>query len=189
MNEIRERALFIKNAFFDREIGAMTMSSQYVVKRVITRLPKPLLRVVEYGSGNGVMTRALLEHLSPDGTLVAIESNPLFVDELRRINDKRLEVISGKVQDVLRVESARLLGVDAVVSSIPFSFLTADERRVVVSDTHALLASGGSFIIFHQYSWLMAEVLAEKFADTFTIFEPRNVLPCFIIDARKEGSE
>jgi phospholipid N-methyltransferase len=186
MNEIYERAAFLKNAIFDREIGAMTMSSQYVVRRVIKRLPQPLMRVVEYGSGNGVMTRALLDHLSPDGTLVAIESNPLFVAELRRINDKRLTVISGKVQDALRVDGARLLGADAIVSSIPFSFLTPDERNAVVSDTHTLLAAGGSFIIFHQYSWLMAEVLAAKFAETYTIFEPRNILPCFILDARKQ---
>jgi phospholipid N-methyltransferase len=186
MNEIRERALFLKNAFFDREIGAMTMSSQYVIKRVIKRLPKPLLRVVEYGSGNGVMTRALLDHLSPDATLVAIESNPVFVAELRQIRDKRLTVIFGKVQDVLRTESEQLSGADAVVSSIPFSFLTPDERKIVVSDTHALLTSGGSFIVFHQYSWLMREPLVEKFFETFTIFEPRNILPCFILDARKE---
>ncbi len=184
---MREQFHFFKIALFDRSIGALARSSKYVVRRVTEVLDdRHFRRVVEYGPGDGVMTRELLRHLPPDGELIAVEANPKFVKMLKKIRDPRLRVIEGTIQEV----APRLLRygfghVDLAVSSIPFSSLSEHDREAVVRHTFDALADGGDFIVFHQYSRLMLNPLKKFFPDVHTSFEPRNVLPCFIIFAQK----
>jgi phospholipid N-methyltransferase len=185
MDGIRERANFLKNAIFNRNVGAVTMSSKYVIKNVTQRLGKPLHTVIEYGPGDGVMTRALLLHLAPQGKLFVIESNPQFIKALHKIKDKRLHILQGKVQDLALDKIHGFCPADAVISSIPFSLLKKADRLKIVSDTHKILAPNGTFIIFHQYSRLMFRPLQERFSSVSVVFEPRNILPCFILDAKK----
>ena len=65
-------------------VGAITRSSGYLVRSVADKLPVNLSTIVEYGAGDGVMTRILLEHLAPTGRLIAIEANDAFIDELKK---------------------------------------------------------------------------------------------------------
>jgi len=185
MNGIRKRAYFLKSMVLDHEVGAVTMSSKHVIRDVLECLDAPLRTVVEYGPGEGVMTKALLERLPPNGRLLVVEPNVRFIETLRRIKDKRLEVLEGKVQDMTLEKLREFQGADAVVSSIPFSLLTPAERFSVVAVTHKLLAPGGSFIVFHQYSRLMVRPLKKYFRSVSVVFEPRNILPCFVLNAKK----
>ena len=59
MRSLVERAHFLKNALSDRKIGAVTMSSDYVIADVLRRLPKNPRLVIEYGPGEGAVTRAI----------------------------------------------------------------------------------------------------------------------------------
>lgn len=169
----------------DRDIGAVTMSSQYVVKNVVKRFSSPLKTVIEYGPGNGVMTRALLDALAPDGRLLVVESNAEFVKNLQLIGDARLTIFHGKVEDLGKASIKDFQAADAVISSIPFSFIKLLDRVSIVSDTHKILGPKGRFIVFHQYSWFMAKLLRRKFSSVSVSLEPRNIPPCFILEARK----
>lgn len=182
----RERFSFLKKALgSSKEVGAITMSSQYVVDDVLAMLPKNFSTVVEYGAGDGVMTRALLERLPVTGKMLAVESNESFITELGRINDPRLTIIQNLVQNMTSEDMALYSSADVVVSSIPFSFLSPVERAKVVSEVFNLLAPGGLCIIFHQYSWLMKKPLQDVFGAVSMKFEPRNIPPCFILCAKK----
>src|SRR3989344_6403005 len=179
IHNLRKRAKFFKNAILDRNVGAVSKSSKYVINNVLKRLKQPLQIVIEFGPGDGPMTKALLKRLSPDGKLLVIESNVKFVEELRKIDDERLHIVEGNVQDIISKDIYGFEKVDLVVSSIPFSFLKPSERINIVKITNKLLISGGSFIIFHQYSRLMAKTLRQVFGSVSVILEPRNFPPCF----------
>jgi len=105
-----------------------------MVKRVLERLAKPLHSVIEYGAGDGVVTKALLQKLAPGGKLLAIESNAQFVQTLRQINDDRLEILHGKVEDLL--PDLTSFQADAVISSIPCFFLTPEDRLAIAAHTY-----------------------------------------------------
>jgi phospholipid N-methyltransferase len=184
---MREQLNFFKIALFDRKIGALARSSKYVVNAVVRYLKnQPLDRVVEYGPGDGVMTKELLDRMPPHGQLVAVESNPKLLKVLKRIKDPRLRVITGTVQNISReLKRHHFANVDLVVSSIPFSMLSPAERDKVVSNTFDMLSPTGRFIVFHQYSRIMRNPLKKYFGSVSTHFEPRNILPCFIINAKK----
>lgn len=175
---------FLKTALTDYKVGAVAKSSKYVVRRVLKRIKGPLDLIVEYGPGEGVMTRALLSKLSPAGQLVAVETNIKFVKMIGAMPDPRVTVIHGTAEQAGHTLK-NLPKVDLIISSIPFSFLSPAQREKIVSDADDFLAPGGSLIIFHQYSLLMLKTVKKYFKDSSVLFEPRNLPPCFIIVARK----
>jgi len=183
--KLQEKMFFLSQSFSGKKVGALAESSHYVINRVIKLINKPLDSVVEYGAGTGVMTKALLQKLSPNGKLIAIESNPEFVEILRQIKDDRLQVIEGLIQDQPLEESQGFSNVDLVVSSIPFSYLTTKEKQSVILNTKKILSSDGDLILFHQYRIATFLKLRKNFNDVSIFFEPRNVFPSFIFHAKK----
>jgi len=62
---MQEQLNFLKVALRDRRIGAMTRSSKYVVNAVVRNFNnKSLQRVIEYGPGDGVVTKECREMVS-----------------------------------------------------------------------------------------------------------------------------
>lgn len=176
---------FIKTAVKDYRVGAVTASSQYAVKRVLREIPFGTKYIVEYGAGDGVITRELLRRMPPDGNLFAIEINESFLSDLKEIADPRLVVLHGDVLSVsgllLEVGAPRI---DTVVSGIPFTFFSPQERRRVVADTYEVIAPKGRFVIY-QFSPLLLPLLKEKFSCVHVGFEPRNFPPYFVMRAEK----
>ena len=184
---MEERVEFLKNAILGKKIGAVSRSSRYVIKTVLDNLKgESFHKIVEYGPGDGVLTHELLKLLSPNGKLLVVEMDKNFVEVLNRINDPRLIVIEGKMEDVSKNLSQYAFdSCDLVVSSIPFSLIDKNEREEVVKNTHKSIKQGGKFIIFHQYSKLMQKPLEKYFKKVKWTFEPRNFFPCFILFAEK----
>ncbi|MEK7197927.1 MAG: methyltransferase domain-containing protein [Patescibacteria group bacterium] len=176
---------FLKNTSSLREAGAITMSSKYVVKQVLKHLPHKLDTVVEYGPGTGVMTEAILERLSPQGKLLAIEANSGFTKALNQLKDARLRILHGKAQHLAPSLMNEFSHADAVVSSIPFTFVESTVRLKILSDAYEMLAPGGTLIIFHQYTPLMFYSLYKMFRSVTIEFEVRNIFPCFMMVAKK----
>lgn len=177
---------FLKTAIKDRQVAAIASSSKFVIQKVIKKLPKNTKTIIEYGPGNGALTKKLLKVLPKDGKLLVIESNQQFANNLKKLKDPRLIVIHSRVEATL--ETLSDLGfnqVDAVVSSIPFSFLQPEVRQTIVAHTYKILAPGGRFIVFHQYKRLIIPTLYAFFEDVHTSFEILNVFPCFIFNAQK----
>ena len=178
--------LYLKTMVKDYRLGAITRSSRFVIRKVVDNLPlkgngrAPV--VVEYGPGDGVITREALQGLAEHGQLIAIETNPEFVEMLGQIDDPRLAVRPMGVEDWL--EQGEVGEVDAVFSGIPFTFFPPAKRDGVVRDTHALIKEGGVFVVY-QNSLLMRPYLQKYFSKVTTTFEPRNFLPYFVMRAEK----
>lgn len=185
MEHLRNRINFFKAFLSDINIGALTVSSRFVVDQILAYVPKHTRTIIEYGPGEGVVTRMLLNSMPVDGNLLAIEPNREFVTILRSIPDSRLRVIQGKAQDIINhAKNEHIDSVNFALASIPFSFLTPSERMQIVRNTHNLLAPNSIFIIFN-YSPLMFKTMKKVFGNARITVEFRNIPPCWIMVAKK----
>ncbi len=178
---------FLKTALNDYKVGALTPSSSFVVKQILKKLPHHSRAcIIEYGAGDGVITKALLEHVPHGGKLIAIETNPRFIATLKKIQDPRLEIVHGDVLKICKKLSAlKLPRIDAVISGIPFSFFNSSERREIVKHTFKGLSEHGRFILY-QISPLMFPYLKKYFKKKIDLsIEIRNFPPYFIMTAEK----
>lgn len=186
-NTATRKTPFFREFLHDRNVAAVSPSSPQLMKRLVKNLDLPRIRrIVELGPGDGVAARALLPKLAEDARYVAIERNPNFVARLKRMKERRVTVILGAAQDLRRVVSHADGKVDAVIASIPFTYLKKDERAALVADVKKLLRPGGQFVVFHQYSPLMVPYLAKEFGEVRVEFEPLNVFPCFLMATHKK---
>lgn len=172
---------FATVAVRDFKVGALTVSTKYVVRRVAREIDQRRRFIVEYGAGDGILTKSLLKRLPDGGRITAVELNGRFFAELRRIRDHRLQSIQGDALALSRDPgSFRLPRIDAVVSSIPLSFISFEQKEELITNTRNALAPGGIFVVY-QYTPLILPLLKKYFARVTTGFEPRNILPYFIM--------
>ena len=178
---------FLKTALEDYRVGALTPSSSFVVKRILKKLPHHSRAcIIEYGAGDGIITKALLEYLPANGKLIAIETNPHFIAVLKKIHDPRLEIMHEDVLKISKKLSAlKLSRIDAVISGVPFSFFSSNERHEIVKRTFKGLSNHGRFILY-QVSPLMFPYLKKYFKKKIDLsIEMRNFPPYFIMTAEK----
>jgi phospholipid N-methyltransferase len=177
---------FISALLKDRDIAAISRSSPILIRHLIRHLDLPNIKViVELGPADGVATKPILKKLPPDARYLALEKNHDFASVLRALPDKRLEVIEDDARHIKKILGDRKISsVDAIIASIPFTYLTASERRELVSSVKELLRPGGVFVIFHQYSPLMLSYMKKAFRKVGLEFEPLNLFPCFLIIGR-----
>ena len=176
---------FIKVAIKDYKVGAITVSSRYTVKQIVRDLGLKHKYIIEYGAGDGVITKEILKVLPVDGKLIAVEINRDLLRELRKIKDPRLIVID---EDIIKLSQNfsqfHLPRIDVIISGIPFTFLEPKKRRIIITNTHLALAKNGVFIAY-QVSPLIFPLLKKYFTNVQLRFEPRNLPPYFIMRAEK----
>jgi phospholipid N-methyltransferase len=174
----------------DKDVGAFHPSSRFLVRRLLRCLDASRIKtIVEFGPGPGIATRPVLDVLPSDARYIAIEKNPVFLTALRTsIADPRLLALEGDARSAAAILSERgITRADAVIASIPFSFLSREERRELVASVYSFLAADGDFVIFHQYSTMMRSCLETRFPYVDVQFELRNIFPCFLIHSRKQA--
>lgn len=177
----------LKEFLKDKNVAAIAPSSRHLVNRLIRRLrPEGIKVMVELGPGPAVATKPILHMLGKQARFLVVERNPMFVSHLRKIADPRLEVVEGDARKLKQLLAERgIAAADAVIASIPFTYLTPADRTALVSAAYDSLRPGGDFIIFHQYSPLMAKYLKKKFGRVHIEFELFNLFPCFLMHVKK----
>lgn len=171
---------YIKNFIQDQDVAAIAPSSSFLVERVCKWIDfdEPAV-IVEYGPGNGVFSKYILEHMTSDSTLLLIESNPDFVETLEEMteDDGRAIVVQDRaehVEDILAEHNVE--DVDYVVSGIPFSFLDEATRADLLSTTRDILSEDGKFLVYQNYNHL-EEPLQEYFSEVTKEREYLNIPP------------
>ncbi len=176
---------FLKIALKDHKVAALSESSQWVVERISDFLPDGARHIVEYGPGSGVITRRILNIMPREGKLIAVELNNDFYQMLSEIKDSRLTPVKGDVMDVTKDFSHfGDAGADAVISTIPFSFLNSRERSELIRRTARMLRPGGRFIT-GQYSFLIFPLIRRYFQKSKFTVELRNFPPFFVMWGEK----
>jgi len=176
MNQVLKR--FLK----DKKVAALAPTSKFAVRKICEHINfSRNLFFVEYGPGDGVLSKEVLSRMTLESSFVGIETNANFVRELQTIADPRLKIVHDSAENICKIISGPA---DFVFSSIPCTFLSPSARRNLVRDTYNILAPGGSFIVF-QYSPLMKNYLEEVFGEVKLSIVPLNVPTMFIMAAHK----
>lgn len=178
------KLFFVKTFLKDRNIGALTPTSPYCVKRICGKIDFTRDNVVvEYGPGTGVFTKLLLEKLSPRSKLVLIDTNPQFVSVLKKVEDPRVHVFNESAENIQKVlHQCGEKTADYILSGIPFTFFNKDLKMRIIRNTYGVLSKGGKFLVY-QYSAHVKKYLKQSFRTINSDLELFHIPPIFIFEA------
>jgi phospholipid N-methyltransferase len=183
-----ERALGPAGVFFrgflehPRMVGSIIPSSRSTIYKMLAPVKWDECKLfVEYGPGVGTFCRPVLDRLPRGGELVVIDTNPLFVDYLKReIRDSRFHPVLGSAVDVEAI--VRSLGheqADYVLSGLPFSTLPDGVGPAIAEATYRVIRPGGAFLTY-QFSTTARDLTARYFERVETGMTWLNIPPCLL---------
>ncbi len=171
---------------FDYRVAALSSSSNFLLGAVLKEIPDKLFNVVEFGPGDGVMSRKLLQKLDKNGKIILVEQNKEFISILKEIKDPRVVIVSGLAEDFdYNDYFGQGIGLDLVISSIPFYFLDSMQQESVVKKAFLNLKTGGKLVLFHQYRLVALPLVKKYFSSVKHKFVMLNIFPCFYVIAKK----
>lgn len=168
-------------------VGSIIPSSGTLIDHMLSRVNWDEVDLfVEYGPGVGTYCRPVLERMRGDATLIAIDTNPDFIDYLKRdIADSRFKPVLGSAADVEEIIKAHGFDhADQILSGLPFSTLPAGVGPAIAAATHRALRPGGTFLVY-QFRKRARDFLEPHFSDIDDGFEWVNIPPCFLFWANK----
>ncbi len=165
-----------------RMVGSIIPSTKSTIDKMLAPVKWDECKLfVEYGPGVGTFCRPVLDRLPRGGELVVIDTNPLFIDYLKRtIRDSRFHAVLGSAEDVEDI--VRSLGheqADYVLSGLPFSTLPDGVGPAIAAATYRVVRSGGAFLTY-QFSTTARDLTARHFERVDTGFTWINVPPCLL---------
>lgn len=170
-----------------RSMGSVAPSSRFLCRAVANKIdPLKAKVVIELGPGDGVITRFILNRLSPDARLIIFEINPVFVEKIRaNFQDPRMTIIHDSAENM--GEHFRSLGiqeVDYIVSGIPFVMLPESLTTRISTECKSWLREGGKFIQFH-YSPLLLRLYRSIFGNLNVEIVALNIPPAIVVSCEK----
>ncbi|RPF71912.1 class I SAM-dependent methyltransferase [Aurantiacibacter spongiae] len=183
-----QRALGPAGVFFrgfleePRMVGSIIPSSRVTINAMLEPVEWSRCKLfVEYGPGVGTFCQPVLDRLPRDGELLVIDTNPLFIDYLKRtIRDSRFHAVLGSAADVEDI--VRSIGhekADYILSGLPFSTLPDGVGPAIVKATHRVLREGGAFLTY-QFAGVARDLTARVFPRVETGYVWRNIPPCVL---------
>ena len=169
-------------------VGSIIPSSRALIDKMLRPVDWENTKLfVEYGPGVGTFTRPILEKLGPDAKLIAIDTNPDFINYLRKsIDDTRFVPVTGSAADVERiVKEHGFESADYVLSGLPFSTLPPGIGDDIGQATSRVLRSGGAFLVY-QFSPKVLDFIKPHFDRIDRGFEWINVPPATLFWAWKK---
>ena len=161
-------------------VGAIFPSSRHTIDQMLAPVDWDNCKVfVEYGPGVGTFCQPVLDRLRGDACLIVIDTNPEFIDHLRRtITDSRFTAVldsAADVQEILRTHGHQQA--DYALSGLPFSTLPEGVGPAIAQATHNVLREGGAFLVY-QYTSAARQFMARHFERIDSGIELRNLPPC-----------
>ncbi|KLI64334.1 class I SAM-dependent methyltransferase [Aurantiacibacter marinus] len=174
-----------------RMVGSIIPSSGVTIDAMLAPVDWERCKLfVEYGPGVGTFCQPVLDRLPRDGELLVIDTNPLFIDYLKRtIRDSRFHAVLGSAEDVEAI--VRSIGhdhADFVLSGLPFSTLPAGVGNNIAAATHRIIREGGAFLTY-QFKGVARDLTARYFPRVDTGFVWLNIPPCVLAWGWKESAE
>ena len=168
-------------------VGSIIPSSRILIERMLKPVKWEKTKLfVEYGPGVGTFTRPVLDKMSDDATLIAIDTNPDFIKFLSKsIDDPRLVAVTGSAADVEKIiRDHGFAKADYVLSGLPFSTLPPGIGEDIAKATSKVIRPGGAFLVY-QFSPKVFELIEPWFDRVDRGFEWINVPPARLFWAWK----
>ena len=175
-----------------RRIGAIAPSGKRLSAKMMTPIDFESAKViVEYGPGTGSFTRELAARIRPGTTLILIEQNKAFCEQLRASFDglPGLFIVHGSARNVIQhLEARGVPGADYIVSGLPFTSLPAAVSDQILNATKPALGREGKFITF-QYSLAKKQFLERYFQIENCWRVIRNLPPAYVLVMKNYDGE
>ncbi|MFN0317310.1 MAG: class I SAM-dependent methyltransferase [Burkholderiales bacterium] len=166
---------YLKNP---RQVGAVTPSSAALAKAMLRGISWDKMgRIVEFGPGTGAITRAILDRLPDADQLVAVETNPVFREHLRRAYPG-VRIIPDAAANLSHHLPHMHLGVDLIVSGLPFALMTDAALENTVEVASRFLRRGGHFRTFayaHSYWLPKLSLLRRRLKRSFRVIDTETI--------------
>jgi len=179
--------MLLREFIKDKKVAAIAESSPFVVKQVCSEIDfQKTKTILELGSGNGTITKALLKRMHPNARLIAIEQNREFVRALTKIFDPHLTVIQDSAEHMrsilgeLHVERC-----DVVISGIPFSMMKDEVGIQLACDMYDVLSENGICIAYQFRDTICHYLKIAGFKKIKRKIEIINLPPAQIFIAKK----
>lgn len=186
MSKPQERIDFLKTAFRDlAQTGSVWESSRFLIQKLLQPVDWSVVgQAVELGTGNGVITEAILKVLPAESRLSAWEINPEFAEQtlLRIAADPRCTLLT-RSAEFLPEEHAQG-SVDVVISSLPLSLLPEEVRERILQGIHGVLREGGLYIQY-QYAPTRLLTISRLFRRVRLDHTLWNIPPAFVYTCTK----
>jgi phospholipid N-methyltransferase len=169
-------------------VGSIIPSSDTLIAHMLSKVDWQNTNVfVEYGPGVGTFCRPVLEKLKPGATLIAIDTNPDFIDYLNStIPDSRFRAVLGSAADVEQiVKDSGFEHADYVLSGLPFSTLPEGVGPAIAAATARVIRPGGAFLVY-QFRAKVRDFISPHFARIDQAMEYWNIPPCCLFWAWKD---
>lgn len=164
-----------------KTVGTVTFSSPALVKKILAPIDFSRAKlIVEFGAGDGCITRKILENMLPDARLISFEVNDKFIEGLKEIKDPRLILIHDSAEKLRHFMAVYGFSkADAVISSIPISLIPDATAQQIMDEVTGSLTSEGKFIQL-QYSLVSKKLYKHNFGSVDYNFFPLNLPPAFV---------
>lgn len=171
-----------KSLIHFKTIGSVTPSSGFLVEKMLKGIDFESAGViVEFGVGNGCITKEILKKLKVDGKLICFEINEEFCRIIStEINDTRFILIQKSAEEITN-ELLRLgIGkVDYIISSLPLALIREMSLNNILAQVKNLLSHNGVFMQY-QYSLANYSDMKKHFNRVTKKIELRNIPPAVI---------
>lgn len=162
-------------------------SSRFLVSRLLAPINFSKAKViVEFGPGNGKITKEILKQLQPNAILISFEINENFYNSLLKINDSRFKVIASSAENVQEVlNNHGFEKADYIISSLPLTNIPRRISQSILENAYNALKANGMFIQY-QYSLTYFKTLKGIFNGHLKLsFEALNIPPAFVYRCKK----
>lgn len=138
-----------------RSIGAIAPSSKFLARDMLEEIDfESIQTIVEFGPGTGPVSREIMRRATPEITYFAMETNPRFVEHLRR-EMPQLPLVAdtaANVREHLRERGRETA--DAIVSGLPFSSFGEALQDQILEAILGALPPGGYFTTLAYFNSL-----------------------------------
>ena len=176
--------LFAKEAVNSiKNIGAVAPSSKYLAKNILKHVDFQENQVfLEFGSGNGAITKQILKRLPSSSKLISLEINAPFLEHCKEkfghySNFEAYNHSAFEFDTLLKELSINK--VDYLISSLPLAILPKEGLDSMFKKIPKYLTEKGSFVQY-QYSLNKYKYLKNVFDNVKLDFTLGNIPPAFV---------
>ncbi len=187
---MENRFTFFKESIKNiKTIGTIMPSSRFLINKMLKDIDFNNAKIiVEYGPGNGNITKTILDKMHPKAQLICFEINEKFYNQLIKIKDSRLTIVKESALNVNEVINTKnVSNVDCFVSSLPLSLIPKEISLEIINKSKNLLTNKGLFIQY-QYSINFLKDFKQIFHNKNVVLalEVLNLPPAFIYKCKKD---
>ncbi len=198
LTKFHQNKLYL-NFLKDRQVASIIPSSNYTAAELSEQINFDIVKnIVELGMGNGVITRSLLNQMSPNSQLMAFETCSNLVHHVKqKIKDSRLSIFQMSAEKINLITKRNQTIVDVVICGIPFSLIEEKQIDQILRNVKSSLKPNGTFIIYqaNMFPFWNSDKIQNLLSQYFQVistsqvwhnFPPLRVITCKNTDLSKD---